>query len=131
MLKMKEGAVDVKDVSAAKSNLGSQEMTDVFWPLYNDDPASEGTKWRKMLDVKNDKLGYSGQVFQAPSTNSPMDVVRMELTFKNANKEQWFEMLKYGPPIKNLKSCDVIKEVSDRERYLRLVVKLPIMTARE
>ena len=55
----------------------------------------------------------------------------MEGKFKNVDKEAWFEMIKYGPPIKNLKRREVVKELGPNKRIIHLEIAMPIMTNRE
>lgn len=55
----------------------------------------------------------------------------MEGKFKNVDKEAWFEMIKNGPPMKNLKKREVVKELGPNKRIIHLEIAMPIMTNRE
>jgi hypothetical protein len=131
MLKIKKGTIDEKPEEIAKPpSLGQQGM-DRFWPLYNDNPYEKGSGWRKMMQVNQKKEGYHGVFWQRPSENSPIDLMRFDIKFKGATKDQWFEMLKCGPPIKNAVEKRVIREIGPNERIIYIRMKLPIMSDRE
>jgi len=57
--------------------------------------------------------------------------MRFDAKFKNCTKEAWFEMIKEGPPIKNLQSKRIVKQNGPNNKVLHLILNMPIMTNRE
>ena len=79
MLRFKKGVIN-EQTDPTKANLGDQGI-EKFWKIYNE---GTGAPWRKTLTLKNiDKGGYDCELFQKPSDDTPIDTLRMHLTFKN------------------------------------------------
>jgi hypothetical protein len=102
---------------------------DRFWTLHKDEVTGPKSPWKKALGINNDK--FSITLYQRPSDITPTDTMRFDAKFKNVNKEAWFEMIKEGPPIKNLKSKRIVRQESEYKKILHLIINMPIMTNRE
>ena len=66
MLRFKEGMVNEKESERdpTKANLGESDESKFFKHLdENHDPKH---KWRKMVEMKNEKLGFSGTLYMRP-----------------------------------------------------------------
>lgn len=53
------------------------------------------------------------------------------MRFVGCTINQFWDTIKIGPPLQNIKKREVIKEISEYERIVHVMVKPPIMTTRE
>ena len=131
MLKFKAGAVDSKEEEGGLPV--DRDGAEMFWEFYKENVLDKATGWRKTCDVGGPKDNYVGTIYQkdAPFPGTAIDLIKTDCYFKGVSKEDWFEAFKDGPPISNLKSKEVVEEISPTERIICLRTSLPIMTDRE
>ena len=131
MLKFSKGSVDVEqeDIEPAVGKLGE----DLFWDFYREDLKDPKNQWRKALNLDFAKHGFSGVVHQKPSPfpGTAVDLLRMDLRFKNVSKQDWFDSLKDGPPMKNVKESTIIEQLSETEHIMYMRIAMPVMNDRE
>jgi hypothetical protein len=130
MLKFKSSH-DSKDqgkINEDNTNLTGTDGEKYFWDLYAEDKTK--APWRLGLNNDNKKEKYSIKAYQRPC-DTPVDVIRMDIRLKGINKEDWFETLKMGPPIKAAKSRKIVKELGENHRIIHLIISPPIIADRE
>ena len=86
-----------------------------------------------MVEIKQEKNGYTGTLWQRPAENCPFDIIRIELNVKDLTKEQWFAALKEGPPTERAKVKKVVKEYGPQDRviYIRMGFPISLISDRE
>ena len=127
MLRFKKGVIN-EQTDPTKANLGD-EGQEKFWKLFN-----EGTEapWRKTLSMLHkDKGGYDLELFQKPSTDTPIDTLRVHMTFKDTKMETFLNIFKEGPPMKMAKEKKKIRDISETESLIYVLITPPIMDPRE
>lgn len=101
-----------------------------FWEMYGQD--FKKAPWRLGLNADHwQKQGYHIAAYQRPLEGSPIDIARLEFRIKDATKDDWFEALKLGPPLKMMKHREVFKEFSKNHRIIHFTLAPPILTERE
>lgn len=93
-----------------------------------DDPAY---KWQKICSFE--KPEYKGEVWARPRTDRGVGVslIRMNAVMKNVKKEWHLDVLKDGPPMKNMKERKVIEEISENEKIIYVKMNMGMMSDRD
>ena len=60
-----------------------------------------------------------------------MDTLRMHLTFKNVKMDKFLSVFDNGPPMKAAKERKKIRDISDTESLIYILITPPIMDPRE
>jgi hypothetical protein len=55
----------------------------------------------------------------------------MDIRFENCKLEDYLALFKTGPPIKSVQKAELVKQISENESILHIVIKKPIMDPRE
>lgn len=131
MIKFKGGVQDLKPEDQKKMAddfkvTGLNHDTICSEPL--DDPAF---KWQKVISI--DKPQYTGECWARPrgDKTTGVSLIRMNLVFKNVKKEWHLDVLKDGPPVKNMKERRVVEEVSENEKIIYIKMNMGLMSDRD
>ena len=81
--------------------------------------------------MNKEKGGYDLELFQKPSTETPIDTLRMHLTFKNTKIDTFLNIFVDGPPMKAAKERKKLRDISDTESLIYILITPPIMDPRE
>jgi hypothetical protein len=101
---------------------------ELYWALKKEDHLK--APWRPTINSKNKKT-IDLSVWQRKQEGAPNDYLRIHIYARNTTVDEWFEVLKDGPPIKNAKVREVVRTVDSNHKYIRIQMSLPIMTDRE
>ena len=131
MIKFKGGVQDLKPEDQKKMDddfkvTGLNHDAICAEPL--DDPAF---KWQKVISL--DKPEYKGEVWARPrgDKTTGVSLLRMNLVFKNVKKEWHLDVLKDGPPVKNMKERRVVEEVSENDKVIYIKMNMGLMSDRD
>jgi hypothetical protein len=93
-----------------------------------DDPAY---KWQKVISV--DKPDYKGEVYARPrgDKTAGVSLIRMNLVFKNCKKEWHLDIMKDGPPMKNIRERRVVEERSENDKIIYVKMNMGLMSDRD
>ena len=133
MLKFKNFSKEQASNVDAKNQKGTEGYDktprQLFDKLYAENHETQHG-WKKSLDINNKNI--SGTIHQRPNdTQGKVDYVRADMRFKNATIEQFWNMIKFGPPIEHAKKREVLETHNDYERDLHVEIKPPILSMRE
>ena len=81
--------------------------------------------------MNKEKGGYDLELFQKPSTETPIDTLRMHLTFKNTKIDTFLNVFTEGPPMKAAKERKKLRDISETESLIYILLTPPIMDPRE
>lgn len=81
--------------------------------------------------LNKEKGGYDLELFQKPSTDTPIDTLRLHITFKNVKIESFLKIFEKGPPLKAAKERKKIRDISETESLIYILIQPPIMDPRE
>ena len=123
MLKFKKSTT-IDTSQDQKQNFGASGA-DKFFELAAEDFNDPKLKWSKVVEMKNDKDGFSGYAYRRPlETGSAATMIMSEMRYIGVKKERYLELMKNGPPTKNIKEVKVLKENGPNERYLYIRFEL-------
>ena len=60
-----------------------------------------------------------------------MLLIRMDVIYKNCQKEWQLEVMKDGPPVDQLRERRNLKQISDDEKLMYVRTKMPVMSDRD
>ena len=82
-------------------------------------------KWTKVIDMKNEKDGFTGYAFRRPlETGSSATMMMTEMRYMGIKKEWFLELMKNGPPTDNVKEMRILKEDGPNDKHLYLRMKM-------
>ena len=130
MLRFKQGMIsDIIEKTTQQVDLGSFNE-EKFYKLHAENH-DEKFNWRKMIDLNKNPDEFTGAIFQKPTDDCAIDTLQMVLTIKNVKVEEWLAVHEDGPPVKNAAEKRKVKDLSENESLLYILVKLPMMDPRD
>ena len=55
----------------------------------------------------------------------------MDIRFENCKLEDYLALFKTGPPLKSIQHAELVKQINENESILHIIIKKPIIDARE
>lgn len=130
MLGHKKG-VKNQDVKEQIKLQASDQLS--YHHLIKEDINDPKYQWSKLVELKNDQLGYAGTVYKRPKGDGAgRFIIRFDVHIKNATGDQMCELFKYGPPIDALKERRPLREIEEGvERLIYIKIGNMMMSDRD
>ena len=131
MLRFKDGMVNEKESERDpnKANLGEAGEEKFKGILHEQHDAKY--KWRKMVEMKDTKHGFSGQLYMRPSEESPIDMLWIDVRVNNCTPEEFVKLFENGPPVKFALERRKVRDFNDTQSLIYAKIKLPMIDPRE
>ena len=131
MIKFKGGITDTKLEDQTKID-DDLKVSSLNFDAINAEPLDDPAyKWQKVVNIN--KPDFQGEVFSRPrgDKTAGVQLIRMNITFKNVKKDWHLKAFEDGPPFKNMKERRTVEEISDKEKIIYVKLSLGLMSDRD